>query len=255
MNQTTSEGLRAYFKRVSGALTGLFNMAHAICGNYDLAEYALRSALLSVWQDNPQSGLGLQEKLRGKLRRVAVKVALSERGRRSELTWNSLRSPGTDPILDQAVQESQEIRRCLVLKYGCDLSLSRISRITGLPASQLKTVFGRFEARIRRRLPPRERRRFEGRIAQSMEDFLYTDSSEAPDNAALYRAFEAEAADAPVNSHYAARIIGRIALIVLAILCAFIFWLYAVISQPVCMENPESPAAAVHTAVDPEIPA
>jgi len=244
MSQTTSEALRAYFKRVSGACPGLFNMAHAILGNYDLAEYALRSALLAVWQENPQNGLGLQEKLRSCLKRIAVKIAVSDRGQDAERTWNGLKSSCGDPILDQAAQEPVEIRRCLVLKYGCDLPVGRISRITGVSVSQLKTAFGRFEARSRRRLPQRERRRFEGRIAQSMEDLLWRAGPDIPDNATLYRAFEAEAAQMTVNSHRLSRVAGRITLIMLALVCAFMFWLYAVLSQPVQMEPSPIPQAA-----------
>lgn len=255
MNQTTSEALRAYFKRVSGACPGLFNMAHAILGNYDLAEYALHSALLDVWRDNPQSGLGLQEKLRACLRRIAVKVALSGRGQSAERTWNGPESPDPDPIIDLAAQESAEIRRCIVLKYGCGLSPGRISRITGVSQAQLKTAFARFEARVRRRLPLRERRRFESRIVQAVEDFLWRIGPDVPDNATLYRAFEAEAAQITVNDHRISRIIGHIVLVVLALACAFVFWLYAVISQPARLESPENVPAAVETgAPDPDDP-
>lgn len=236
MNQITSEALRAYFKRVSGACPALFNMAHAILGNYDLAEYALRSALLNVWRDNPQSGLGLQEKLRSCLKRIAVKIALSERGQQAERTWNGLREPDNDPFLDQAAQESPEMRRCIILKYGCDLSIGRIARITGISAAQLKTAFERFEARCRRRLPQRERRHFDGRIAHVMDGYLRRSIQDTPDNSALYRAFEAEAAQTTVNNHRFSRIAGRIVLVLFALICAFGFWLYAVISQPAQLE-------------------
>ncbi len=244
-NLTSSEALRAYFKRVSSACPGLFNMAHAICGNYDLAEYALRSALLSVWQDNPQSNLGLQEKLRTHLKRIAVKLALSEQSAASEITWNGLRSPDSDPVLDQAAQESPDIRRCLVLRYGCDLKPARIARITGVPVAQLKTAFSRFEARCRRRLPSKERGRMDVRVMQSIEDFIWRPGQDVPDAATLYRAFEAEAASAPVNSHRISRLIGKLFILILALLCAFIIWLYAVLAQPAVLESPDSPPASV----------
>lgn len=253
MNQTTSEQLRAYFKRVQGACPALFNMAHAICGNYDLAEYALRSALLSVWQENPQNSLGLHDKLRSQLRRIALRIAFSDSAQRAERTWNGLRAPETDPILDQAAQESPEMRRCLVLKYGCGLSVGKIARLTGVPASQLKTGFERFEVRCRRRLSPKERRHFDGRIAQSMEDWLLRVGPDMPESAALYRAFESEAAQMNVNSHRVSRFVGRILLFVLAVLCAFVFWLYAVLSQPAVLENPESPVSVTTEASIPNI--
>jgi len=237
-NQTTSEALRTYFNRIRGACPVLFNMAHAVTGNYDLAEYALRSALLCVWQENPGSTLGLQERLRSNVRRIAVKLAQSDRSRQAERTWNGLRVQETNPVLDQAAQESPEMRRCIVMKYGCGLSVGRIARITGLPVTQLKTAFERFEVRTRRRLPGRDRRRLDVLIDRAVSDYLERTDEFVPDAQALYRAFEAEAASVPVKSHRFARIVGSIVMILLALVCAFIFWLYAVISQPSRLEAP-----------------
>lgn len=252
MHNTTSEALRVYFKRVSGASPELFNMAHAICGNYDLAEYALRSALLSVWQENPRSSLGLHEKLRNHVKRIAVKLALSDRGKNSERTWNGLRTPEADPILNQAAQESPEIRRCLVMHYGCELPVGRIAKITGLSATHLKNVFHRFEARSRRKLPPRDRRHFDTLLSESMQGFMRRSGTDVPPPSTLYRAFEAEAAEVPVNTHRFSRIAGRLLFLVMALLCALVFWLYAVISQPVTLESPDA-AVVQETAEDANI--
>ena len=41
----TSDALRAYFGRVLPAVPELFNMAYAICGNFEQAEYSLQYAL------------------------------------------------------------------------------------------------------------------------------------------------------------------------------------------------------------------
>lgn len=232
MQKTTSEALRAYFKRISGASPSLFNMAYAICGNYDLAEYALRSALLTVWQENPQSSLGLHEKLMGHVRRNAVRLALSKSGKSCECTWNELRHAESNPILDQAVQEAPEIRRCLVMHYGCNMPIKTIARISGISSAHLKNAFHRFEARARRRLPPKDRRHFEGMLHNAMEDFIRRSNADVPAAETLYRAFEAEAAEMPVNTHRISHIVGRILFFILAIFCALIFWLYAVISQP-----------------------
>ena len=52
MSEQTSEALRAWFRRVEPMVPELFNIAHAICGNYDRAEYALRGAILrGDWQN------------------------------------------------------------------------------------------------------------------------------------------------------------------------------------------------------------
>ena len=37
-----AEALRSFYSRVTPVIPELFNVAHAICGNYDLAEYSLQ---------------------------------------------------------------------------------------------------------------------------------------------------------------------------------------------------------------------
>ena len=64
MNQQTSEALRIFFRRVTGIYPELFNTAHVICGNYDLAEYVVRNAILTTWQQNVHGGMGFNEMLR-----------------------------------------------------------------------------------------------------------------------------------------------------------------------------------------------
>ena len=58
--QQTSEELRAWFKGVQPIYVELFNAAHVMCGNYDLAEYALRSAILDVWLQNASAAAAAQ---------------------------------------------------------------------------------------------------------------------------------------------------------------------------------------------------
>ena len=47
---TQADELRAFFARVRPCYRELFNMAHAICGNYELAEYAVQSAILDIFR-------------------------------------------------------------------------------------------------------------------------------------------------------------------------------------------------------------
>ena len=56
---TQADELRAFFARVRPCYRELFNMAHAICGNYELAEYAVQSAILDVFRrGSPRSRAG-----------------------------------------------------------------------------------------------------------------------------------------------------------------------------------------------------
>ena len=72
MIEQTSEALRAWFKRAEPLCPELFNTAYAICGSYDQAEYALRAAMLEVWSQNADSGMGFREKLRAEVREEAM---------------------------------------------------------------------------------------------------------------------------------------------------------------------------------------
>jgi predicted RNA-binding Zn-ribbon protein involved in translation (DUF1610 family) len=72
MSEQTSEALRSWFRRVEPLIPELFNIAHVICGNYDQAELALRGAILEVWADSADGGMGFREKLRGAVKQEAL---------------------------------------------------------------------------------------------------------------------------------------------------------------------------------------
>ena len=68
-------------------------MAHAICGNYELAEYAVQSAILDIFRrGTPRSRAGLRENLRARVRAMAVEQARLIDD--AELTWDGfVRTP------------------------------------------------------------------------------------------------------------------------------------------------------------------
>ena len=232
--QQTSEDLRAWFKNVQPVYAELFNAAYAMCGNYDMAEYALRSAIMEVWLQSASGGMGFRERLRGALRRAAFEAALSEEGQAAEFTWpgpGELRAD--DPICAQLAQERVETQRLVMLRHGCGLSPRSISRLTGLSQGQVRTELDRFEARCRRKLPRQERSRAEVLITRQAKRLLAQSSANVPQPAQVYRAFEAEADGARVSDHRAGRILGGVLLTLMALLCAGAFWLFAVLVQPV----------------------
>ena len=232
--QPTSENLRSWFKRVQPIYVELFNAAHVMCGNYNLAEYAVRSALLEVWMQNASGGMGFREHLRGALRREAVDAALSEDGSSAEFTWQGLpEAQDGDPIAAQLAQERIETQRLVMLRHGCGLSAGMISRLTGVSRGQARTELDRFEARCRRRLSGQDRSRADALIARCARRLLAQDDSNVPPPAQVYRAFEAEADGVRVPSHRAGRIVGGLLMALTALLCAGVFWLFAVLVQPV----------------------
>ena len=89
---TQADELRAFFARVRPCYRELFNMAHAICGNYELAEYAVQSAILDVFRrGTPRSRAGLaRDPARAQTRAMAVEQARLIDD--AELTWDGFRA-------------------------------------------------------------------------------------------------------------------------------------------------------------------
>ena len=232
MQQQTSEQLRVWFRNVEPIYAELFNAAHAMCGNYDMAEFALRSAVLEVWLQNVSGGMGFRERLRDALRQAAMEAALDEDAARSEFTWTGIAPRGDDAILAQLSQEPVELQRLAVLRHGCGLSPRAISRLTGLSQGQIRTELSRLESRCRRRLSGQNRARVDALIAQRIKKWLARGGCGVPQISQVYRAFEAEADGASVTGHRVSRVAGRILLALLALACAAAFWLFAVLVQP-----------------------
>ena len=234
MQQQTSEQLRSWFKNVEPIYAELFNAAHAMCGNYDLAEYALRSAILDVWLQNASIGMGFRERLRVALRQASFEAALSEDGRRAEFTWPGFTAARSDdPILSQLTQERVETQRLVMLRQGCGLSTKAVAQLTGMSQAQIRAELSRFESRCRRRLTGQDRARAEALISQRAKRILARSGPGIPQIAQVYRAFEAEAGGAQVTGHRVSRVVGWVLLALMALVCAAAFWLFAVLVQPV----------------------
>jgi len=229
----TSEELRAWFRNVQPLCAELFNAAHVMCGNYDLAEFALRSAILDVWLQQAAGGMGFRERLRGALRREAFAAALSDEGRTAEFTWPGP-GPGRDdsPIATQLGQEAIRTQRLVMLRHGCALPLRQVCRLTGMTQRQARTELSRFEARCRRRLPAQDRARTEALIARQAKQLLSQSSPDTPQPGQVYRAFEAEAGTIRSRGPGMWRFAGNLLLALLALMCAGAFWLFAVLVQP-----------------------
>ena len=233
MQHSTTE-LRAWFRNVEPICAELFNAAHVMCGNYDLAEYALTSAILDVWLESAGGGMGFRERLRSALRREAFAAALSDEADDAEFTWPGF-SAGSedDPMLMQLVQERVQTQRLAALRYGCGLSPKAISRLTGLGARQVRGELDRFEARCRRNLPRPDRVRTDALLARRIRRQLSRGGADTPSPSQVYRAFEAEASGARHGGHRLSRAVEIALTALLALAGAGAFWLFAVLVRPV----------------------
>jgi len=233
--QHTSEELRAWFRGVQPLYVELFNAAHVMCGNYDMAENALSSAILDVWQQNAASGMGFRERLRSALRREAFAAALSDEGQAAEFTWPGVGAyeGGDNPVAIQLGQEGVDSQRLVILRQGCGLSLRQVCQLTGLTQGQVRAELNRFETRCRRRLTGQDRGRAEALIARTAKRLLGQSGPNVPQAGQVYRAFEAEAGAAQARGFRVWRFASGLLLALMALLCAGAFWLFAVLVQPV----------------------
>lgn len=258
MNNTPEE-LQLYFARIRPIYRELFGMAHAICGNVEMAEYVLQRAILEGWtrRERGPGRVGFREGMRASLRRIAVQQALQLGAEDAELTWNEL-APDVvgepedgldapeDGILLKAIHaESPEMRRLLMLHYGCGLRSQTIARLTDTASGQVQAQLDQFASRTRRKLPTRLRRQFDTALSRLIREALIQTSAGVPDPGTVYRTFEVEASQTRRSPRrYLFRALNAVVLVVLVALCAGLFWLIAVLMQSTEPAGaPDTPAA------------
>lgn len=246
MRQATEE-LRVYFARIRPLCRELFGMAHAICGNYELAEYAMQRAILEGFHrtGRSKSRIGIRENMRGLVRRIAYEQTLLIDD--AELTWDGFQADkidgaGEDQVLRLAASEEVDVRRMLVLRYGCQMRVREIAHLVGASPKQVSSALDRFERRLGRRLAARQHMRVEAMISRSAREALSREPN-APDAGAVFRSFEAEASQPEGRPRVALRALNGVLAIVLALVCVVIFWVVAVLIQSPESRLEEAPTA------------
>lgn len=230
MPQNDMEALGRYLNRIRPIYHQLFNLAHAVTGSCEAAEYALQYAMLECWMGEEWEGRGFRESIR----RSVVRAALHSEG--GEYDWEGLPAAEEGDALRQMIcAELPELQRMLALRAGCGLSAGRIARICDCDARRVKALLRRFELKVKRRLPAPGRS--ERRIDRAVRASLHQDSGLAPEMGSVFRSFQADAAGKSRGSRLPARLARILLSAVLALLCIALFWFAAVILQPPVMEE------------------
>lgn len=241
-----NDALQLYLNRVRPVYVQLFNLAHAITGNCDRAEYALQYALTDYWAAGNASGMhhGFREGLRNTLIHAAVRDALSAKNDPAEFTWNGLAGdvPGTqaDPMRRITAAEPIETRRILVLRYGCGFAPNRIARLMQTDANRVQTLLRRFEARTRRRLALSDSKRFHSLLMQTVRGDLALPNAYVPEIGNIFRSFMADADSILRPNRLPSRILHAIVAVIMAVVCMLVFWFAAVLMQPAAIVNDSS---------------
>ncbi len=248
MARSEQDDFQLYFSRVRPIYYQLFNLAHAITGNCEQAEYCLQYAMLDCWAagDASASRHGFREGLRSSAMHAALRLADTEE---AEFDWDGLNAPEdeSDPLLKQVAQEPLDLRRFLALRHGCGLSPRRIAKLTGNDTSRVQAMLRRFEARTRRKLSASDRRRADSMMAQAVRNSMNRPSPLAPEMGSVFRSFQADAATITRPSRLPGRILRAVLTAALALFCIAAFWLVAVLMQPAVLEETEPPAAQEET--------
>ena len=236
MARSDAEDLQLFLSRVRPIYHQLFNIAHAITGSCELAEYSLQYALMDYWNASGGSHHGFREGLRNTLIHAAVRDALAARNDRPEFTWNGLTSEAPeaepDPMRRITAGEPVETRRILVLRYGCGFAPNRIARLMQTDVGRVLTLLRRFEARARRKLALSDSKRFHSLIAQTVRSDLALPNAYVPDMGNVFRSFMADADSILRPNRLPARILHAIVAVIMAVVCMLVFWFAAVLMQP-----------------------
>ena len=239
------EARREFFDHAVPFLPELFNMAYAICNNYETAEFVLEAALVEEMSDTRRSGTGLREDLRATLRRIALDEAAHSGHDAPEGLWNGLRLETEDPVMHRFGTAETDLRRLLTLRYGCGLAPKQIAGLTGQSASAVREKLTAFERELARRLPREENRRIEPRLWRGIGRAMSRTDPGMPSTGALYRSFCSAAAEVKQPRRLLSRVLSRVFLALLVLAAAFAFWLLAALIQPepAGAEVPSAPAA------------
>lgn len=216
------DSLRAYFDRTIPMLPELFNIAHVICGNVQSAEYALMYALMELWMSESRGNSALREGLRNEIREVALEEA------DGECTWT-----GAEFALDPLwAREDIDLRRIVVLRYGCNLSCALIGRMLQRPASAVRRQIARF---LRRWANVRQlsERQAEASLTNSIRRQMLQPSPAMPEAETIYRALAEEAVQTTRPRHILSRMLRKAAAGLLIVICALLFWLIGVLIYPI----------------------
>ncbi|MBE5807954.1 MAG: hypothetical protein E7317_06400 [Clostridiales bacterium] len=220
--------LRDYFSRLSGMLPELYNIAYAICGSAEQAEYVLESALLEGWLHGVRRG-GFREGMKGLVTRLAMQGAGPDP---DGAVWEGL--PHSDnPALEELNAEPLPIQRAALLRHGCELDPREIARVTGMSRAEVGDALSRVKYL---------EGRADGQLYRALRKAMSHQSPGMPPVESLYRTLRAEVMEAKPSRHVFSKALGGVLAAALVLLAAAVFWLTAVLIQPETADLPQGEA-------------
>jgi len=231
---SNNPGDRQEFLHSVRPLTGsLFNVAHVITGNCELAELATQEALTDVFLAKKQRRGAAN--LRAELLRSTRSFALMELRRReknTELDWRGFsNSEESGPFIARLSEEPIEAQRAMALRFGCGLNIKNISDAMGLSVDTARDLIKESLSHLEK-VSKRERSHpIEREAAHEIKRYLSRPGSAASDPGAILRYFEQTAADIAPSKRLLNTAFRWFFMTLGIIICAVTFWVLAVLME------------------------
>lgn len=226
---------QAFIERARPLLGPMYHSALLITDNAEMAETALRQALLQVYLEaDAHDRRALREQLKKAVRECAfarlsdMPLTDAERGDWHGAGGSSVvEDPVLSALLSRFQMEERELQRYLLLRNGFAVSHARAAEAAGMDAVQAKEAYAHFRARAAGARPEA----FERSLAAMCRKIL-DEGGAAPDMSAVCRAFERDAVMS-VRGKKKKRNFPAYILCALGVgVCMLLFWLMAVLLQP-----------------------
>jgi DNA-directed RNA polymerase specialized sigma24 family protein len=211
----------------------LFNVAHAITGNCELAELATQEALTDVFlaRNKRRGAANLREELLRSTRSFAL-FELRSRNKNIDMDWRGFSNNNEgSPLIGWLSEESVEAQRVLTLKYGCGLQIKQVSDAMGLSIDEARATIKKSLSQLEKAYKRERQRPIEREISHEIKRYLSRPGSAASDPGAILRYFEQTAADIAPSKRVLNTAFRWFFMTLGVIICAVTFWVLAVLME------------------------
>ena len=223
-----------YVNRLRPLANGLFNTTHTIVNNCELAEYVLQSAILDAFLERKKwrETMGFKD---GLMRAVRLRSLLEIKKLQSaDADWRGIggEAASGDRLLEYISEQSLQLQRSVVMRYGCGMSVKQMSEILDLPPEEIRGDIRKFILKL-------EKNNAQYALSQSVERelairltrFLYRPGSAAFDPNAMLRAFEMGLESRHMPKKIVSKTIRYLLLGLGTLICIVLFWVIAVLIE------------------------
>ena len=254
-----------FLQKVGPFYNEFFQAAYAIMGNIDLAGFVLQNTLLEAylrrkdWRDRMSFREGVMYCIRlvgmTELRNVRREGAYEQNWPGFDAGWDGgSASDGVIGMRGLIMKEAVDGQRMLMLKQGCGLRNNQIAEVMQIPESEVKRKLRGCDARLKRRWEQFSKREkgvgknlyFEKVLRSAVRQEMAHPNENVPDASGVFLVFESDVEGARTKRHSFGHYLAVVLCVAGVALCAFLFWLIAILLEsPAQPTSLSAPTAAV----------